>query len=42
MDMRSIYGGLILIALLGYVIENVIMGRFEKITVGKWGVQVER
>lgn len=42
MDMRSIYGGLILIALLGYVIENVIMGRFEKLTVGKWGVQVER
>lgn len=42
MDMKTIYGGLLLIAFLGYIIENVILGRLEKNTVGKWGVQVER
>lgn len=42
MDMTTIYGGLIMIALLGYLIENVLMGAFEERTVGKWGVQVER
>jgi len=42
MDMTTIYGGLITIALLGYIIENVLMGALEKRTVAKWGVQVER
>jgi NitT/TauT family transport system permease protein len=42
MDMKTIYGGLLLIAFLGYIIENLLLGRLEKNTVGKWGVQVER
>jgi NitT/TauT family transport system permease protein len=42
MDMKTIYGGLFLIAIFGYFIENVLLGRLEKNTVGKWGVQVER
>ncbi len=42
MDMKIIYGGLLIIAFFGYFIENVLMGYLEKITVGKWGVQVER
>lgn len=42
MDMNTIYGGLLLISLLGYFIENVLLGWLEKNTIGKWGVQVER
>ena len=42
MDMKTIYGGLIVIALLGYIIENLFMGRLAAATVEKWGVQVER
>lgn len=42
MDMNTIYGGLIMISLLGYILENVLMGRLEKNTIAKWGVQVER
>jgi len=42
MDMTTIYGGLAMIALLGYLIENVMMGAIERRTVEKWGVQVER
>lgn len=42
MDMTTIYGGLVMIALLGYLIENVLMGAVERRTVEKWGVQVER
>jgi len=42
MDMTTIYGGLAMIALLGYLIENVLMGAVEERTIQKWGVQVER
>lgn len=42
MDMTTIYAGLIMIAALGFFIENILMGALEERTVGKWGVQVER
>lgn len=42
MSMEVIYGGIFLIAVLGYLIENVVIGRLEAATVNKWGVQVER
>jgi NitT/TauT family transport system permease protein len=42
MSMSVIYGGIFLIAILGFVIENVLVGRLEAATVKKWGVQVER
>lgn len=42
MDMKIIYGGLLIIAFFGFFIENVLMGYLEKATIGKWGVQVER
>ena len=42
MNMDVIYGGIALIAVLGYLIENVLIGRLEAATVDKWGVQVER
>ena len=42
MDMTTIYGGLFMIALLGFLIENVLMGMLEERTTHKWGVQVER
>lgn len=42
MTMEVIYGGILLIAIFGYVIENVIVGRLEAATVEKWGVQVAR
>lgn len=42
MTMEVIYGGILLIAVLGYVIENIIVGRLEAATVEKWGVQVAR
>jgi NitT/TauT family transport system permease protein len=42
MSMDVIYGGVMLIALLGYLLENVLIGRLEAATTDKWGVQVER
>lgn len=42
MTMEVIYGGIALIAVLGYFIENVLLGRIEAATVEKWGIQVER
>jgi taurine transport system permease protein len=42
LSMDTIFGGVVLIALLGYVLENVIMGRVEAATTRRWGVQVER
>lgn len=42
MSMDMIYGGIALVALLGYFIENVLIGRLEAATTSKWGVNVER
>jgi len=42
MSMDVIYGGVMLIAVLGYLLENVLIGRLEAATTEKWGVQVER
>jgi NitT/TauT family transport system permease protein len=42
MSMDVIYGGMIAISLLGYVIENLLIGRLEAVTIQKWGVQIER
>jgi NitT/TauT family transport system permease protein len=41
MSMDVIYGGVVLIALLGYLVENVLIGRLEAATIDKWGVRVE-
>lgn len=42
MTMGVIYGGIVTIALLGYVIENVLLGLLEANTIQKWGVNVVR
>jgi ABC-type nitrate/sulfonate/bicarbonate transport system permease component len=42
MNMDVIYGGVALIAVLGYVLENVLIGRVEAATTDKWGVLNER
>lgn len=42
LSMDTIFGGVILIAALGYLLENVILGRVEAATTKRWGVQVER
>lgn len=42
LSMDVIFSGVILIGSLGYVLENVIMGRVESATIKRWGVQVER
>jgi ABC-type nitrate/sulfonate/bicarbonate transport system permease component len=42
MSTNVIYAGIILIAVLGYVLENVLIGRLEAATTEKWGVQSER
>jgi NitT/TauT family transport system permease protein len=42
LSMDTIFGGILLIAAMGFLLENVIMGRIEKATVKRWGVQVER
>lgn len=42
LSMDTIFGGVIMIAVLGYLLENVIMGRVEAATTKRWGVQVER
>jgi NitT/TauT family transport system permease protein len=41
MSMDVIYGVVALIALLGYLLENILIGRLEAATVDKWGVRVE-
>ena len=42
MNMTDIYAGLVVIAILGFLLENVLLGWIEEATVLKWGVQVER
>lgn len=42
MNMTDIYAGLVVIAILGFVLENVALGWLEAATVLKWGVQVDR
>ncbi|MBS0530509.1 MAG: ABC transporter permease [Proteobacteria bacterium] len=42
MNMDVIYGGVMLIAVLGYVLENVLIGKIEAATTEKWGVLNER
>lgn len=42
MNMDVIYGGVMLIAVLGLLLENVLIGRLESATTEKWGVQNER
>ncbi len=42
MSTNVIYAGIILIAVLGYLLENVLIGRLEASTTEKWGIQSER
>jgi ABC-type nitrate/sulfonate/bicarbonate transport system permease component len=42
MSTDVIYGGILLIAVLGYLLENILIGRLEAATIDKWGVQHER
>ena len=42
MTMEIIYGGILMISLLGLLIERVGIGQLEKHTIQKWGVNVER
>jgi NitT/TauT family transport system permease protein len=42
MSTNVIYAGIVLIAVLGYLLENVVIGRLEAATIEKWGVQSER
>jgi ABC-type nitrate/sulfonate/bicarbonate transport system permease component len=42
MNMDVIYGGVVLIAVLGYLLENVVIGRVEAATTEKWGILNER
>lgn len=42
MNMDVIYGGVMLIAVLGYILENVLIGKVEAATTEKWGVLNER
>ncbi|MEL5879183.1 ABC transporter permease [Cereibacter sphaeroides] len=42
MDMKSIYGGILTISVLGLLIERGVVGALEKRTIEKWGVNVER
>ncbi|MDE2369265.1 MAG: ABC transporter permease [Burkholderiales bacterium] len=42
LSMDTIFGGILLIALMGYILENIVMGRIEAVTTKRWGVQVER
>lgn len=42
MSMDVIYGGITVIAVLGYLLENVLIGKLEAATTEKWGVQSER
>ena len=40
MAMDVIYGGIFVIAALGYFIENVLLSRLEAATLQKWGIQI--
>jgi NitT/TauT family transport system permease protein len=42
LSMDIIFGGIFLIAILGYTLENIILGKIEALTIKRWGVQVER
>lgn len=42
MDMPSIYGGIIVISVMGLLIERVAIGTIEAHTINKWGINVER
>lgn len=42
LSMDVIFGGIFLIAVMGYVLENVVLGKLESLTTRRWGVQVER
>jgi ABC-type nitrate/sulfonate/bicarbonate transport system permease component len=42
MNMDVIYGGVMVIAVLGYILENVLIGKVEAATIEKWGVLNER
>ncbi|MGZ5896965.1 MAG: ABC transporter permease [Xanthobacteraceae bacterium] len=42
MSMDVIYGGVLLIAVLGYLLENILIGKLQAATTDKWGVQSER
>lgn len=42
MSTNVIYAGIILIAVLGYLLENILIGRLEAATTEKWGAQSER
>ena len=42
LSMDTIFGGVLLIAGMGYVLENIVMGRIEAVTTKRWGVQTER
>jgi ABC-type nitrate/sulfonate/bicarbonate transport system permease component len=38
MDTATVYGGIAMIALLGLIIEKIIFGRIEKMTIERWGL----
>lgn len=42
LDTTTIFGGILLIAVLGYTLECLILGKIEAMTIKRWGVQVER
>lgn len=42
LSMDTIFGGILMIAAMGFLLENVIMGKVESVTTKRWGVQVER
>jgi NitT/TauT family transport system permease protein len=42
LSMDTIFGGILMIAAMGFLLENVIMGKIESATTKRWGVQVER
>ena len=42
LNMDAIFSGILMIAIMGYVLENIIMGKIEDLTIKRWGVQVER
>src|SRR3546814_14769726 len=42
MSMDIIYGGIVLIGVLGYLLENVLLGRLEAVTIRRWGRSEER
>jgi ABC-type nitrate/sulfonate/bicarbonate transport system permease component len=42
LSMDVIFGGIFLIGILGYILENIILGKIEAVTTKRWSVQVER